>query len=131
MLFSMTQIATAANIPNDGKIIANPDPGATIDWANVATIQLGMTLSGGNVNWSGSIRGLSGTTRIEAAFILERWNGSSWVFVTSWFFVEDSAILMASGSTPGSSGTYRLTVSAFVTRNGFTEHVVHSVERIL
>lgn len=132
MLFSVTQVSATANVPcDDVEQFAEPSEIAAF-WDNIHAISLDMSRSGGNINWSGNVIGFSGTTRITAAYTLERDDGQGrWVFVGSWSRNADSSILMASGSAPGAAGTYRLTVRTTVTRNGVNETVTLSSVRVL
>ncbi len=98
-------------------------------WTNVNDITLNLYFSSGVAYCSGTIRGLSGTTNISATFKLERKVGSTWVFENAWGQTTSNSTLSFSNSDAVSSGyTYRLSVSANVTRNGVTEAVSSSVE---
>jgi hypothetical protein len=101
----------------------------TPQWANVNDIALNLYFSSGVAYCSGTIKALSGTTAINATFKLERKVGSTWVFENAWGQTSSSSTLSFSGTDSVSSGyTYRLSVSANVTRNGVTEAVSSSVE---
>lgn len=102
-------------------------------WVNVANVSLSMSYSSGKINWVGQIKGLSGTNSIVASYTLEK-KGSNggYTFVDSWQNLKSSSsILISNGSTSGTAGTYKLTVSITVTRNGVTETVTDSLEKSL
>lgn len=88
-------------------------------WDNASGVTLGLTKSGSNVNWCGTITGKSGTTKITATYILYKLTDGSYKFVDSWYKSGTSATLRSSGTASGcTSGTYKLSVSGVVTRNG-------------
>jgi len=99
-------------------------------WQNAATIALNMTFSGGAVNSSGAVTGQVGTTGITAFFTLHRQNANgTFSLVYSWSATngDTAMILLSSRTTPNqTAGTFRLSVNAGVTRNGWTEIVSES-----
>ncbi len=124
---SQSVIASAQMLPNEVR-----DPGNKISisplWDNVNDITLDMYYENGAANCSGKIRALSGTTKISAVFKLERKTASGWSFEKSWSKVSSSSTLSFFGTYAVPKGyTYRLSVTADVTRNGTTETVTSSV----
>ena len=121
MVSAQSQSAVAS--VNDGTI------GFTPYWINVNDMSLDVYLENGNVVCVGTITGASGTTKIDATYTLERKTLFGWSSVTSWTKSSSNSTLLFSGSASGSTGnTYRLSVTAKVTRNGVTETVSTSVE---
>ena len=127
MLFGVAQVNAGARASyDDVEQFTEPIYVAPF-WDNIWSISLGLSRSGGNVNWSGDVVGFPGTTRITATFTLERVDDfGRFAFVNSWSHSTNSAVLMASGSTPGAVGTYRLTITTTVTRHGINETVTLS-----
>jgi hypothetical protein len=109
------------------------EKGVLIDplWDNVNNIRLGLTFSGNIANVSGAITGITGTTQISATFTLERQNANgTFSYVASWSTNANGRILTFSESrspVTTSGNTYRLRVTAGVTRNGITEFISDSV----
>ncbi len=98
-------------------------------WTNVNDITLDLYFENGEAGCSGKIRALSGTTKISAAFTLERKSGTSWILEKSWSQSSSTNSLSFFGTDAVASGsTYRLSVTANVTRNGVTETASTSVE---
>lgn len=101
-------------------------------WQNVQHIVLDLQFTGSTAECSGVVRGNSGTTRITATFTLERQNANgTWSSVASWSESADDSLLTFSAShssvTTTGNTTYRLRVTALVTRNGVTEVATFSV----
>ena len=96
-------------------------------WQNAATITLDMSLSGGNLRSSGVVTGQAGTTGITANFTLERQNANGTFSQIDRWSANNGAspmVLSSSRSTASqTAGTYRISVTARVTRNGVTETV--------
>jgi len=96
-------------------------------WENVASITLDMTFSNAVITSSGSIIGRNGTTAINATFVLARRNvNGTFTEVDRWSATNGSipSILITSRTTRNQlPGTYRLSVTAHVTRNSRTETV--------
>ena len=99
-------------------------------WTNTASIRLDMNLSNGNIISNGSVTGQNGTTGISATFTLSRQNANgTFTVVDTWSATHGAStmILTSSRTTAGqSAGTYRLSVTSRVTRNGTTETVSES-----
>jgi hypothetical protein len=106
--------ATAA----DQRTVTSP----SLRWANVNSIKLGMSLSGGKVTSEGTVTGYSGTTAITAAFTLEKLINGKYEYVDSWSSSSSTMLLSCSRSTSNcTSGTYKLSISGTATRNGVIE----------
>ena len=98
-------------------------------WENTNDVVLDLYFANGQAECVGIINGVSGTSNISATFKLERKKLFGWSLENSWskssrgtslsFFETDA---VAKGNT------YRLSVTAKVTRNGVTETVNTSVE---
>jgi len=108
---------------------AMPVQGAVFElfWQNAASISLDMQFSGGVITSTGRVNGQSGTTAISATFTLARQNtNGTFTEVDTWTATNGAHPFLLSTSRTTSdlaAGTYRLSVSAGVTRNGWTENV--------
>lgn len=129
MLFLSQSISAYAQmLPNsfqgtEGDVSVSPQ------WTNVNDITLDLYFENGEAGCSGKIRALSGSTKISATFKLERKISSGWAFEKSWSQSSSTNSLSFFGTDAVSSGyTYRLSVTADVTRSGVTETVSTSVE---
>lgn len=102
-------------------------------WDNVDRINMSLSSSGSTAFCDVTIRGRSGATHISATITLARVNpNGTRTIVRTWSASSASSSLAFTGSNVINSGsTYRLTVSARVTRNGFTELVTDWIERRL
>ena len=127
LVLSMGQATIAA----PGRTIVSGGVSYQARWAHISSIDLSLSSNGGWVTWTGTVRGHPGTTSIVVRYTLEWWNGTRWEFVGSWGDSGTSHILASTGSAPGVSGLYRLTIDVTVTRNGSTERVVLSHEQWL
>lgn len=106
----------------------NLSGGAELRWANTASITLNMQRNNNRVTSDSVIVGFAGTTRISASFTLEKLVNGEYVNVDSWTASSNSMILNNSRVTPNcTAGTYKLSVSATVTRNGTPENVSYSL----
>jgi len=96
-------------------------------WENAATITLNMSFSNGTITSTGRVNGKNGTTAISATFVLAKRNANgTFTEVDRWTARNgDIAMLLSTSRTTRnqSAGTYRLSVSASVTRNGRVEIV--------
>ena len=101
----------------------------SLQWTNVNDITLDLYFEDGEAGCSGEIRALSGTTKISATFTLERKSGTTWILEKSWSRSSNTNSLSFFGTDAVMAGfTYRLSVTANVTRNGVTETVSTSVQ---
>ena len=99
-------------------------------WTNVSEVRPTLSFSGTTANCSAFVQGFSGTTKIAATVTLARKNGNSWTTVKTWTQTANSTVLTWSGTQSITTGnTYRLTITANVTRNGTTETVSNWIER--
>ncbi|GHV06025.1 hypothetical protein FACS1894217_03910 [Clostridia bacterium] len=93
-------------------------------WANVNTINASISFSSGNAVCSVTILGKAGTTSISATCTLQRKVGTSYITVGSWSASSSSQTLSSSKSYAATSGqTYRLSVTAKVTKSGTVENI--------
>ena len=93
-------------------------------YINVTAIKCDLSFSGRVATCSGNITALSGST-IDATLTLYRKNGSNWDYVTSWTKYSAMPVLNFSNEkyTVPSAGTYKVVITATVTRNGVAESV--------
>jgi len=101
-------------------------------WENTSSILSGITFSGSTANCSCSVNGYSGTTNVSATYELQQKINGTFYTIKTWSASASRAYLDWSGSYSVSSGyTYRLYITALVTRNGTTETVNSSVTATL
>jgi len=101
-------------------------------WVNVSNVSAGLSFSGSKANCSAMVQGAVGTTKITATITLERKTGTnSYTTVKTWpnQSVSGSFFTFSDSYTVTAGYTYRLTVTANVTRNGTTETVSNWIER--
>lgn len=122
LVIGMTGLTTTAAAAEPYQVEIEPF------WQNVAAITLNMSRNGGTVTSMGQILGQAGTTAISASFTLARQNANgTFTNVDSWITNSSSMATSSSRSTTGqSAGTYRLSVTVRVTRNGTVETVSES-----
>ena len=127
MLFLNLSIPAFAEMPP--KVSIGVETPITPQWTNTNDVKLDLYFVNGKAECVGIINGISGTSNISATFKLERKGVLGWSLENSWnenskgesmSFYETDAV------TKGY--TYRLSVTAEVTRNGVTETVNTSVE---
>jgi hypothetical protein len=99
-------------------------------YTNVSYVNMNLTFSGTTANCSSTIQGLSGTTSITATYTLQRkeTNGSYTTLKTWTPSASGMTLRLNETHTVTSGYTYRLSVTASVTRNGTTETVSNWVE---
>jgi hypothetical protein len=101
-------------------------------WTNTSNVNVVLSISGTTANCSAIVEGYSGTTKIVADVTLERKaaNGT-YTTVKTWTnqSANGSRLLFDESYSVTSGYTYRLTVSAKVTRNGTTETASNWVEK--
>jgi hypothetical protein len=120
ILISTVPVAYAATFPGPN------------NWSNVGSIDLTFSFSGNSALCDGVVTGLPSTTTISATFKLERKpSGGTYSSYHTWSQAStNSGTLRWSGSCSVSQGyTYKLSVTANVTRGGTTETVSTFVER--
>lgn len=129
MLFLTQSISAQAQMPSTAFQGIEGDVTISPQWTNVNDIALDLYFENGDAGCSGQIRALSGTTKISATFKLERKISSGWLLEKSWSKSSSTNSLSFFETDTVSSGyTYRLSVTADITRNGVTETVNTSVE---
>jgi hypothetical protein len=100
--------------------------------ASASGVLASLSFSGTTAMCSASVEGYSGTTKISASYELQRKSGSSYATVKSWTASANDYWLDWSQNHAVTKGcTYRLYVTAKVTRNGTTETAVGWAERAL
>lgn len=101
----------------------------TPQWVNTNDVRLDLYFADGKAECVGIINGISGTSNISATFKLERKGLLGWSQENSWSTSSKGASLSFYETDAVAKGyTYRLSVTAKVTRNGVTETVNTSVE---
>ena len=129
MLFFAQSISTNAQVPFNVYQGTEGVTDISLQWTNVNDITLDLYFDDGEAGCSGEIRALSGTTKISATFTLERKSGTTWILEKSWSRSSNTNSLSFFGTDAVMAGfTYRLSVTANVTRNGVTETVSTSVQ---
>jgi len=117
----------AGNYSADAVELKSQEHVITPDWENVLSVSLDMSFSNGTITSTGTVRGQSGTTAITATFVLARRNANgTFTEVDRWIAVNGNipSILTSSRTTQNQpAGTYRLSITTSVTRNGKTETV--------
>jgi len=103
------------------------EPVVELLWENTASISLHMSFSNGTITSTGRVNGQNGTTAISATFVLARRNANgTFTEVDRWSATNGVLPMQLSTSRTTRNqptGTYRLSVTAQVTRNGKTETV--------
>ena len=97
-------------------------------WDNTNDVTLDLYFANGNAECVGIVNGVSGTSNISATFKLERKGLLGWSLEKSWSKNSKGESLSFYETYAVTKGTYRLSVTAKVTRNGVTETVNTSVE---
>jgi hypothetical protein len=93
-------------------------------WDNTAIISLSMQLDGSVIDCEGAVIGQAGTSSISATYTLEKLEDGSYRYVDSWSDNERDMVLATEKDVSGcTGGTYRLSVSATVTKDGYAESV--------
>lgn len=92
-------------------------------WLNINSITTTLSISdAGTASGNIIISGASGTTSIKATYKLEQKSGSSWSTVQTWTDSTSATRLTSSVSRSNvAKGTYRLSVTTTVVRNGVSE----------
>ena len=98
-------------------------------WENTNDVVLDLYFTNGQAECVGLINGVSGTSNISATFKLERKKLFGWSLENSWSKNSAGESLSFYETDAVTKGyTYRLSVTAKVTKNGVTETVNTSVE---
>ena len=130
MLFLNQSIPVFAEMsPNVSQDIVDVKVPITPQWINTNDVKLDLYFVNGKAECVGIINGISGTSNISATFKLERKESLGWSLENSWSTSSKGATLSFYKTDAVAKGyTYRLSVTAKVTRNGVTEIVNTSVE---
>lgn len=130
MLFLNLSIPAFAEMsPNVSQDIISVKVPITPQWENTNDVKLDLYFINGKVECVGVINGISGTSNISATFKLERKGLLGWSLENSWSTSSKGTSLSFYETDAVAKGyTYRLSVTAEVTRNGVTETVNTSVE---
>ncbi|OPZ92184.1 MAG: hypothetical protein BWY74_01705 [Firmicutes bacterium ADurb.Bin419] len=130
MLFLNQSIpAFAEMLPNVSQDIVGVKVPITPQWINTNDVKLDLYFVNGKAECVGIINGISGTSNITATFKLERKGLLGWSLENSWSKSSRGESLSFYETDAVAKGyTYRLSVTAKVTRNGVTETVNTSVE---
>lgn len=128
LLLLMSNILVFAQTPSNSLGEINVELPITPQWTNVNNIWLDLYFNDGQAECSGIIAGVSGTSSITATFKLERKGILGWSLEKSWDKSSSNDTLTFYGTDAVSKGTYRLSVTAKVTKGGVTETVSTSVE---
>ena len=98
-------------------------------WDNTNDVVLDLYFANGQAECVGIINGISGTSNISATFKLERKGLFGWSLENSWSKGSKGASLsLYETDTVAKGYTYRLSVTAKVTKNGVTETINTAVE---
>lgn len=101
-------------------------------WMNAESATSFLSFTGKTANCGASVVGMTGTTKISATITLEQKVNGSYSAVKTWTDSVSGSTLNFSNTYSVTSGyTYRLSVSATVTRNGVPESVSASMEKSL
>lgn len=100
-------------------------------YTNTSSITASLSFSGTTAQCYSTVTGLSGTTQITATMYLYQVNSDGTLsLLNSWNASSSGTLLTVSGTNVVTSGsTYRLLITANVTRNGTTESVSNFDER--
>jgi len=114
LLFTNGVNVMAARISTDREV--------GLRWVNTSTIFSDLTFRGTTAECSVCIDGFSGTTAISATYELQRKVGNSYVTIKTWTASGSGYYLDWYDTYTVTAGyTYRLYITAKVTRNGTTE----------
>ena len=93
-------------------------------WTNTSSISLDMSLSSGTMSSEGTVFGKAGTTMIEVTFTLEKLVSGKYSPVDSWQASSYSMFVGSNRYTSScTSGTYKLSISGTVTKDGYAEPI--------
>ena len=123
MIFLLIQMpALAATDPSEPRSSNN---NRLLRWTNTSTITLNMSSNNGTISWSGLVKGDSDVTKISVTYTLYKQSSNGkYSKVDSWTdSTTSSTMLISSGSTSGTAGTYKLAISGTVTAPGYAEPI--------
>ena len=128
MLFLNQSIPAFAEMsPNVSQDIVGVKVPITPQWINTNDVKLDLYFVNGKAECVGVINGIPGTSTISATFKLELKGILGWSLENSWSKNSKGESLSFYETYAVTKGTYRLSVTAKVTRNGVTETVNTSV----
>lgn len=102
-------------------------------WINTDSIIVGLSFTDTTANCDAKVSGMTGTTKINATVTLERKVNGSYTAVKTWSnqSVSGDTLRFSDTYSVTKGYTYRLTITADVTRNGAIETVSNWVEKSL
>ena len=99
-------------------------PFAQAKWSNTSSIALDMSLSSGTITSKGTVVGKTGTSDISVTYTLEKLVGGRYTHVDSWSASSSSMLSSKTNYTSNcTSGTYKLSISGTVTKDGYIEDI--------
>ena len=108
-------------------LVAVGTPIALARWTHLESITLNISRSSSTITSSTTITGQPGTTKISASYKLEKLVNGNYQSVDTWTASSSSETLFNSRKTTNcTAGTYKLSVTATITRDGTKETVTDS-----
>ena len=100
-------------------------------WVNTSSIATTINRVNGICNWSVTTIGYSGTTKIKGYFILYYKNtNGTYSYLDTWEASSSSSLLYAQGSySSAKSGTYKISYTLEIIKNGYTEYISNYFEK--
>jgi len=112
--------------------VAVGTPIALARWTHLKSISLSISRTGSTVTSETTIKGQPGTTKISASYKLEKLVNGNYQSVDTWTASSSSAILYNSRNTTNcTAGTYKLSVTVTITRDGTKETVTDSLVKTI
>lgn len=102
------------------------------NYVNTASVKSVLTFSGALAECEASVTGLSGTTLITATIKLDKINSNGTLSnVETWsgLYAKGDYLSFMDSRNCVRGNTYRMTVDTIVTRNGYIERIVTSVDK--
>lgn len=119
LLIAVLLLCSSGTLASASSLRQNKEP---TRWINTSTIVSCLTFNGTTASCTVSVDGFKGTTRISATYELQLKIGSTYSTVKTWTASANAEYLDWNDSYSVAKGyTYRLYVTANVTRNGTTE----------
>ena len=108
-------------------LVAVGTPIALARWTHLESITLNISRNSSTVSSETTVIGQPGTTKISASYKLEKLINGSYQSVDTWTASSSSATLFNTRNTKNcTAGTYKLSVTVTITRNGTKETVTDS-----
>jgi hypothetical protein len=126
-----TSDLSASATPTDSAFTSSVTTGASLRWTNVSSINAMLAFNGSTASCKTEIVAFMGTTLIVADMYLYLKTGAnSYTLADSWLNnrVYADYLYVSKSATIARGRTYKLLISAYVTRNGYMESVSCSVE---